>query len=207
LHEAVERGGVALQHGFKLDPLAHRHDGDAVIADGSRDEDAVAGPGGVDGEGNPRRHHADTRSGNEYLVALAAVHNLGVARDQLDAGRGTRRPHGGDDAAQVVQRQAIFQDEGRRQVQRPGAADRQIVDGAVDGQLADVAAGEEQRPDHERIRREGKAQPFALEGRRVNVAWSSRAASTSPPKPARNTRWSRSADSRPPLPWPSRTRS
>src|SRR5262249_18939665 len=36
------------------------------------------------------------------------------------------------------------------------------------------------------------------------VAWSSRAASTSLPKPGTKTRWMRSAVSRPPLPWPSR---
>ena len=39
---------VAFQHRLELDPLAHRHDGDAVVADRARDEDAVAGPGGAD---------------------------------------------------------------------------------------------------------------------------------------------------------------
>ena len=34
--QAVQRGGVALQDGLELDPLAHRHDGDAVVADRAR---------------------------------------------------------------------------------------------------------------------------------------------------------------------------
>ena len=45
---SVQRRRVAFQHGLELQPLAHRHDGDAVVAEGARDEDAVAGPGVAD---------------------------------------------------------------------------------------------------------------------------------------------------------------
>ena len=62
-----------------------------------------------------------------------------------------------DDPLQVGQRQPLFEDERRRQEQRPGAADGQVVDRAMHRQPADVAAGEEERPDHERVGREGDA--------------------------------------------------
>ena len=45
----------------------------------------------------------------------------------------------------------LFDDDRAGQVERRGAADREIVDGAADGELADVAAGENQRIDDERI--------------------------------------------------------
>ena len=45
-------------------------------------------------------------------------------------------------------REASLEDEARRQVQRHRAGHRQVVDGAVDREVADVTAGEEQRRDH-----------------------------------------------------------
>ena len=65
--------------------------------------------------------------------------------------------HRRDDALQVGQGQPLFEDERGRQEQRSGAADRQVVDRAVHRQPADVAAGEEDRPDHEGIGGEGDA--------------------------------------------------
>ncbi len=87
--------------------------------------------------------------GDEDAVALAAIDDLGIAGDERHAGLVAGLPHRGDDALQVGQRQSFFEDERRRQEQRPGAADGQIVDRAVHRQPADVAAGEEERPDHE----------------------------------------------------------
>ena len=85
---------------------------------------------------------------------------------------------------------ALFEDEGRREEQRPRPADGQVVHRAVHGQLADVAAREEERPDHERIGREGDRGAFTpLPPRppRRTVAWSSSAASTSLPNAGTNS--------------------
>ena len=150
-----QRGAVALQDGLELDALAHRHDGDAVVADRAGNQDAVAGPGDADRQRSALRHQADAGSGDEDLVALAPVHDLGVAGDQGHARLVAGLPHRGDDALQVGQRQALLEDEGGREEQRLGAADRQVVHGAVDRQPADVAAREEQRADHEGIGGEG----------------------------------------------------
>jgi hypothetical protein len=97
------------------------------------------------------RHDADAGGGDEDPVALAAINDLGVPRDQDHPGHLARLAHRADDAAQVFQRQPLLQDEGGRQELRHGAADGEVVDRAVDRQLADVAAGEEQGAHHKRV--------------------------------------------------------
>ena len=47
--------------------------------------------------------------------------------------------------------QPLLEDEGGGDAERGGTADGEVVDRAVDRQLADVAAGEEERADHERV--------------------------------------------------------
>ena len=59
--------------------------------------------------------------------------------------------------------QALFQDERRRKIQRTGAAHGEIVDRAVDCQSADVAAGKENRRNHERVGGESQARAVDLD--------------------------------------------
>ena len=66
------------------------------------------------------RHHADAGGGDEDLVALAAIDDLGVAGDERHAGLVAGLPHGSDDALQIVQRQSFFEDERGRQEQAAG---------------------------------------------------------------------------------------
>ena len=54
-----------------------------------------------------------------------------------------------------------------REPQRLGAGDGEVVDGAVDRQVADVAAREEERLDDVRVGREGEPRPVAVDDRRV----------------------------------------
>ena len=72
-------------------------------------------------------------------------HHLGVAGDDLDPGPCRGLGHVGDDVAQDVDGQALLDDEARGQPARTGARDRQIVDRAVDGQVADRPTGEAER--------------------------------------------------------------
>jgi len=65
--------------------------------------------------------------------------------DDADAGRRGGVPHGFGDPGQVGDGEAFFQDEAGRQVQRRRTGDGEVVDRAVDRQVADVPAGEEQR--------------------------------------------------------------
>ncbi len=81
--------------------------------------------------------------------------------------RGGGLRHGFGDAAQIGEGEAFFQDEGGAQSERPRAAHGQIVDGAVHGERADIAAAKEQRLDHEGIGGEGEARAGDLEHRLV----------------------------------------
>ena len=74
-----------------------------------------------------------------------------------DARRVGRRAHRRHDAAERLHGQPLFQDEARAEVKRPRPGHRQVVDGPVDRQRADVAAGKEERADDERVGGEGQA--------------------------------------------------
>ena len=102
-------------------------------------------------ERRARRDDADTGGRDEQTVGRAAADDLGVAGDDLDA-RGPRRlGHVGHDRAQLVDREALFDDERGRQPRRLGALHREVVHRAVDGEMADRAAREAQRLHDERV--------------------------------------------------------
>ncbi len=95
------------------------------------------------------------------------VDDLGVAGDELNVRFATRLGQRPDDPPQIVHRQAFFEDEGRRKVEWDRTADRQIVHRAVHSQTTDVAAGEEQGPDHERVGGESQPRGGMSVGRRA----------------------------------------
>ena len=89
--------------------------------------------------------------GDVHRVGVAALDDLGVAGHHLDAGalrgRGDRLDLGARSSA--ARPSSSISDE--RQRERPGPGDGQVVDGAVDGEVADRAAGEADRLDHEAV--------------------------------------------------------
>ena len=110
---------------------------------------------------------SDARRGNKDFVALATVHDLGIASDQLHACilRGQR--HGIGNARQFRRGHAFFQDESRRHIQRCRSPHRKIVDRPIHRERADVAAGEKDRRDNEGVGGEGEARPANLEDRLI----------------------------------------
>ena len=128
-----------------------------MIAHAAGDQDDVAGPDLLR-QGLPPEQ-ADARGIDEYAVAGAFFHHLGIAGDDGDAGVAGGGGHGVAYAAQFVYGQSRFQYHGAGQVQRLRAADSQIVDGAADRQTADVAPREKARTHHEAVR--GQGQPVA----------------------------------------------
>jgi hypothetical protein len=135
---------------------------------------------------------------------------FGVAGDEADAGFIARLPHRGDDAFEVGQRQAFFENKRGGEKQRRGAAHGQIIDRSMHGEFADVAAGEEERADDKRIGGEGDAAGPSRRWPAVErtVAWSSRAARMSLRKSRQEDRAESGRRlSPPPLPWPRRMRS
>jgi hypothetical protein len=82
---------------------------------------------------------------------MAALDDLGVARDDLDACRAGGKRDRLDLLAQHAGVEPLLEDHRDCDRQRARARDGEVVDGAVNGQLADRAAREAQRLDHEAV--------------------------------------------------------
>ena len=89
-------------------------------------------------------------------TAGPAVDHLGVAGDQANARSAGRGPHRLGHPAEHRQLQALLEDEAGAESDRFRSRHRDVVDGAVDRQVADAAAGEEQRSDHVGVGGEGQ---------------------------------------------------
>ena len=145
--KVMQRGRVGEDFDVEFEVLALRHHRDAMIADRARKQHDVARPRGVARQDDARRRHADAGGRDEDAVGLAALDHLGVAGDDRHAGCPRRRAHAVGDALEIGERKALLDDEARREIERLGARHRDVVDGAVDGERADVASGEKQRRD------------------------------------------------------------
>ena len=119
-----------------------------MLTDVARDDDVIARAGLLGSDAQARGYDADTGGVDEKAVRAAFSDNLGVAGDNRDPGGGGGSAHGVGDGTEHLHLQALFEDESGRQPQRLCPAARQVVDGAVDGEVADVAAREEQGVDH-----------------------------------------------------------
>ena len=93
-----------------------------------------------------------------HAVGVAALDDLGVAGDDLDARRRARRAAiASTSARSVVGGRGPPRGSARASAQRPRARHGEVVDRAVDGQLADRAAGEAHRLDDEACRSSARA--------------------------------------------------
>ena len=130
-----------------------------MVANGARQQHNVAHLGIAPADGHASRQHTHPGGADEHTVALAFFHHLGVARDHGHPCFAGGVAHALDNALQISQREAFFDDEARTQVQRRGTHHGHVVDGAVHGQAADVAAREKQRRNHMAIGRHHQAAP------------------------------------------------
>ena len=94
---------------------------------------------------------ADAGRAQVHPVGGAALDDLRVAADDLDAGGAGGVRDRLDLAPQHVRVEALFEDHRDGQGQRLGARHREVVDGAVDRQLTDRSAGEAERLDDEAV--------------------------------------------------------
>ena len=158
-HQPVERLRVRGDLHLEAQALADAHDGDAVQPDRTGEDDGVAGGRPIRADGDARGHEPDAGGVDEETVGRSPIDDLRVAGHDSNAGpsRGPGDRFG--DPPQLVDRQAFLDDVGERQRQRLGAHHGQVVDRAVDGQLADVAARELERADDERVG--GESEPLA----------------------------------------------
>ena len=136
--------------GLQRQVAAREQDRGAVVAERAVDDHHVARPRTAAAEiSTPARITPMPAVLMNSLSQAPRSHDLGVAGDDRDAApRAPRAPCDAATRAQHVERAALPRCTTRAgQVQRPRAADREIVDRAAHRQLADVAAREEQRVD------------------------------------------------------------
>jgi soluble P-type ATPase len=124
-----------------------------MLADRTADENAVAAADTAERETDAARPEADPGRCQVHPVAIAATDDLGITGDDGYAARPGRTAECIDHTAQQGNLQAFFQKYAERHVSRHGAAHREVVDGAVNGQRTDVAAGELERLHRESVGR------------------------------------------------------
>ena len=90
-----------------------------------------------------------------HAIGLATFDDLGVAADHGDAGAFERVDMARTSASRTELGEAFFEDEGDDHGMGSGAGDGEIVDGSVDGEFADGAAGKTQGLDDEAVGGEG----------------------------------------------------
>lgn len=158
IYKAIQRRAVALDPLLEAQAFADRKQMDGVVAYLSAEDDAVARLNA----GHAQRATAEfTNAGriDEDLVCRALADDLGVAGDDLHACFLGRLADRADRLPQPRQRQTGLQDQAERQVAWGCAHDGEVVNGAADSDLADIAIAEEGRLNHERVR--GDRKPLA----------------------------------------------
>ncbi len=153
LHQRADRGGVGGDVGLDGQIAPGEHHRHAVIAHRPRQQHLVSGAHRQRRQRAARGDDAGPGGGDEQAVGRALGHHLGVAGDDLHAGRRGRRGHVGDDLLQFGDSETLFEHERCRDPGRHGAGHRQVVAGAVDGEFADGPAGKSAGLHHKRIRR------------------------------------------------------
>ena len=145
-HQAVEWRHVGYQRAFQLQLVPRRHDCEAVIAQTSSDDDAISASQARIGHHPAGEGHA--RRVDDQAVELALAHDLGVAGHDAGARFGASRAHRIANAFQIRNGKASFNDDRASEPHRfRGTHHCQVIDGAANGQPADIATGKEERFD------------------------------------------------------------
>ncbi len=143
---------VGHQFTGKAELFPGEHDGGAVIADGSCYDDPVARFDPMGSKAHAARTPAKACRGEIDAAALTPPNDLGIAGHDIHAGFFRGGGHVGDKPLQQFQFHAVFDNGVERQIARLGAADGQIVDGAVYGKGTDAPARKLERLDCEAVR-------------------------------------------------------
>ncbi len=165
--QGAQGGAVAADVALQVEPFAagqYRH---AVIADSAVDQHLVADPGAAAANVELVIEDADPRGVDKDLVALAARNHLGVAGNDARPGLFGRLLHRLQHRLQFGDRQALLEDQADADRQRPRPGHGQVVDRAVDRQVADVAPGKDDRVDHVGVGGVGEPAAVVGEDRRV----------------------------------------
>ncbi len=144
----------------KFQAFADTHNRNSVQTDFARNNYDIAHLRHIWGDVHAFGNYTDTARVDKNTVAFAALDNFRIAGDDAHIRNFRGLAHRTHNSAKIFHLETFFDDKPRAQKQRLCAAHRHIVDRAVDCQIADVTAREEQRIDDERIR--GICEPCAV---------------------------------------------
>ena len=119
-----QRARVGLDVGVEVELAAREHDRGAVLADRAGDEHPVAGRARRGDSRARGSRRPDAGRADVHAVAVAALDDLGVAGDDLDAGRAAARGDRLDLRAQRVGVEPLLEDQRQRQRERARARRR-----------------------------------------------------------------------------------
>ena len=203
LDEFVHGRGVGGDVGVDGQVAAGQHDGHPVLADRPGQHHLVAGLHEAAGQLPAFGDHADACGGDVHTVGRALADDLRVAGDDLHTRLRRGFAHVGDDFAEFGDREALLDDERRRQPLRPRARHREVVDRSVHGDMADGSARKApRRNDNESVENASRS-PEAVR----SAAASPSCSSSSLRNASRNTASTSAADDLPPAPCASVTTS
>src|SRR5215471_5831112 len=144
----MKKGTVTFNGRGQLHVTPSVKDGRAVITQKPIDEDSIARFRFVDAHVDACANDTHTGSVDEQLVAGAAFDHLGIAGNHSYASCESSLRHRSGNHTHRVDRQTFLDNYRTRQVKRDCAANREIVDGAADGELANIAARKIKRLHH-----------------------------------------------------------
>ena len=150
-NQSVKRSAVTDYSGVESESFARRYHGNPVISYRTAHHNGVSRTCTLWSQAKIGLNDTDAAGRNEQPVALATLDNFGVGCDDWHAGLARGVAHRIGELAQFSDRKSFFENEGGGERERLRANYCDVVDRAVYGERADVAAGESERAYHEGV--------------------------------------------------------
>ncbi len=122
-----------------------------MVTHGTGNQDLVARSAESTGEAHAFGNEAYAAGVDEHTIAVTAINDLGVARDNMDAGLLGHFGHAFADALQIGNGETLFQNEPTAEVLGNSAAGGNVVYRAAHCQSANVPAREKVGSHHETV--------------------------------------------------------
>ena len=144
-HEGMKWSGVCNNVCLKRNSFTLRQDRSAMIPNGSAYQDHIRGTGSLGGNLHCRRNDSHAGRADKYTIGFASLDDLGITTDDGHCGTLGSIANGGGNAVKLGQRKALFQHKADGQTQWLSPGHRDIIDAAMDREIANAAARKEQR--------------------------------------------------------------
>ncbi len=141
---------------LQVEFASREKNGDSVVPNGSGEQNLVARAHGPRIDVHTGQERTDAGRGDVHPVSFAMLHDLRVTACNSDSRLPGGLGHGADFGLKNLRRQPGLQDESDDDGLRSCAGNGQVIDGPIDRELADRAAGKTQRLHHEAICSDGQ---------------------------------------------------